>query len=245
MDEKLIKREPIGRDRFLYVSRHHTFGTDAVLLADFASARQDDRLVDLGTGCGIIPFILLRDGKLSEAVGVDISEEAVQLSRRTSHEWGMIRFEALHADLEQLKGRLPFGYYSLVTCNPPYKAPGAGFQNVDTVCRTARHEVACTLRGVVAAASGLLQTAGRFCICQRPERLAELICLMTEYRVEPKRLRFVCQRQGKEPWLVLVEGRKGGHSGLRVMPTLYVEQDGTESEEMLRIYGCYKEAKKP
>ena len=83
MDEKLIKKEPLGNGFFVYVSPLHTFGTDAVLLADFAAARKNDRLVDLGTGCGIIPFLILRNGCLSSAVGVDISIEAAKLAQRT------------------------------------------------------------------------------------------------------------------------------------------------------------------
>ena len=79
-------------------------------------------------------------------------------------------------------------------------------------------------------------------MCHRPERLSELLSLMTKYKVEPKRLRLVCQRKGEEPWLVLVEGRRSGNIGLRIEPTLYVEEDGGLSSEMIEIYGAYKEA---
>ena len=106
----------------------------------------------------------------------------------------------------------------------------------------ARHEVECTLKDIVAVSAKLLQTGGRLCMCHRPERLAELMRLMSEHKVEPKRLRLVCQRKGEEPWLVLVEGRRCGKVGLRIEPTLYVEENGNFSEEMINIYGAYKEA---
>ena len=242
MDEKLIKKEPLGRDFFVYVSPRHTFGTDAVLLADFASARKKDILVDLGTGCGIIPLLMLRDGNLKTAVGVDISLEAAALAERTSRELGTDNFTVLNSDLKELKGKISFGCHTLVTCNPPYKAPNGGLKNPDGVKATARHEVDCTLRNIIEVSAKLLQTSGRLCMCHRPERLAELMDLMREYKLEPKRLRLVCQRQGEEPWLVLIEGKKCAKTGLRISPTLYVEENGGFSPEMIKIYGAYKEA---
>lgn len=242
MDEKLIKKEPLGNNFFVYVSPRHTFGTDAVLLADFSSARKKDTLVDLGTGCGIIPLLMLRDGNLKTAVGVDISTEAAALAERTSRELQLQNFTVLNSDLKELKGKIGFGCHTLVTCNPPYKAPNGGLKNPDSVKATARHEVDCTLRDIIEVSAKLLQTSGRLCICHRPERLAELMDLMREYKLEPKRLRLVCQRQGQEPWLVLIEGKKCANTGLRIAPTLYIEEKGGFSPEMIKIYGAYKEA---
>jgi tRNA1(Val) A37 N6-methylase TrmN6 len=241
MDQKL-KKEPLGNGFFVNVSKHHTFGTDAVVLSHFAKARNKDKLVDLGTGCGIIPLIMLRNGSLKEAVGVDISREAVDLVGKTIEELELSNFKIVHSDLKALKGKVEFGCHTLVTCNPPYKAAGAGLKNPDEVEMVARHEVACNLEDIVSVAAKLLQTNGRLCMCHRPERLSELMCLMTKYKVEPKRLRLVCQRKGEEPWLVLLEGRRCGNTGLRIEPTLYVEDNDEFSKEMIEIYGVYKEA---
>ena len=144
--------------------------------------------------------------------------------------------------MNELKGKIDFGCHTLVTCNPPYKAPNGGLKNPDGVKAAARHEVDCTLRDIISVSAKLLQTSGRLCICHRPERLAELMDLMREYKLEPKRLRLVVQRQGEEPWLVLIEGKKCANTGLRISPTLYVEEKGGFSPEMIRIYGAYKEA---
>ncbi len=235
--------QPIGNGYNIYVSALHTFGTDAVLLAHFASAKAGDTAVDLGTGCGIIPFLMMRDGKLKSAVGVDISKQAVQLAEKTAAECGFSAFSAVEADIKSLKGAVPQGCYSLVTCNPPYKAAGAGIKSADPIEAAARHELLCSLEDIVSSAAKLLQTTGRLCMCHRPERLAQLMALMSKYGVEPKRLRLVCQRKGEEPWLVLVEGRRGGKVGLRIAPTLYVEENGELSREMNDIYGPYKEAR--
>lgn len=240
--DKNLKREPLGKDFYIYVSPHHTFGTDAVVLRNFANPKQKDRVVDLGTGCGIIPFLMIRDIKTLSAVGVDISAEAIALAKKTAADLNLNNFVAINSDLKDLKGKIEFGSHTLVTCNPPYKAENAGIKNPDKVDMVARHEVACTLEDIVAVSAKLLQTGGRLCMCQRPERLAEMMALFTKYKVEPKRLRLVCQRKGEEPWLILLEGKRCANTGLRIEPTLYVEENGQLSNEMIEIYGAYKEA---
>lgn len=242
MEQNLIKKEPLGKDFFLYVNKFHTFGTDAVLLANFAKAKPKDKAVDLGTGCGIIPLLMLRDGMLQSAVGVDISKQATDLAQKTREELNLDKFTVINSNLKDLKGKTQFGCHTLVTCNPPYKANNAGLQNENTLTKVARHEIECTLRDIVEVSAKLLQTGGRLCMCHRPERLSELMSIMTSCKVEPKRLRLVCQRKGEEPWLVLVEGKRCGNTGLRIEPTLYVEENGNFSKEMIEIYGAYKEA---
>lgn len=239
--EQNLKREPLGNGFFVNVSAHHTFGTDAVLLSHFANAKKRDKLVDLGTGCGIIPLLMLRDGNLSSAIGVDISTEATDLAQKTIKELELNNFSIINSNLTELKGKVEFGFHTLVTCNPPYKAPGAGLKNPDKVEAVARHEIACNLEDIVSVGARLLQTGGRLCMCHRPERLAELMSLMTKHKAEPKRLRLVAQRKGEEPWLVLVEGRRSGNIGLKIEPTLYIEENGEFSDEMIEIYGPYKE----
>ncbi len=239
--EQSIKKEPLGKGFYINVSKNHTFSTDAIVLANFSLPRKNDTLTDLGTGCGIIPFLMLRDGFLKSATGVDISEEAIFLAEKTKNELGLDKFSPLLCDLNCLSGKIEFGRQTLVTCNPPFKADGAGLKNPNERKMVARHEVACTLSDIVFVASKLLQTSGRFCICQRPERIAELMALLRENKLEPKRMRLVCQRVGKEPWLVLIEAKKCANTGLRIEPTLYIEENGDFSKEMLEIYGSYKE----
>lgn len=238
-----MKKEPLGKGFFINVSKNHTFGTDAVLLADFASVKKVKTHCDLGSGCGIISMLLLRDNTAENSVGVEISDEAVELAKATANEFAKDRFTVLHSDLLELKGKLPFGVYELVTCNPPYKANGAGILSDGTRDKVARHETMCTLEDVIETASHLLRSSGRFCLCQRPERLSDIINLMRKHKVEPKRLRIVCKKAGEEPWLVLIEGRRDAKSGMRIMPPLFVyDEKGNLSEEMLEIYGPYKEA---
>ncbi len=238
-----MKKEPLGNGFFINVSKNHTFGTDAVLLAHFASTKKVKNHCDLGAGCGIVSMLLLRDDTVANSVGVEISDEAVALAEKTAEEYANEKFTVLHSDLKDLKGKLSFGSFDLVTCNPPYKANGAGILSEGNRDIVARHETLCTLEDVIETGSRLLKSSGNFCICQRPERLTDIFCLMRKHRVEPKRLRTVCKKVGEEPWLVLVEGKRDAKSGLRIMPTLYVYDDeGNLTDEMLKIYGPYKEA---
>lgn len=237
-----MSREPIGDGIEIYVSKNHTFGTDAILLANFAAPRKNDIACDLGTGCGIIPLLWCRGDAPKQVYGVDIQEEACELANKSvEHNNLYEKFSVVCSDLLDLKGKVPFGSFQVVTCNPPYKAEGAGIKSQSGADKLARHETACTLEDIIKTAAKLLQTSGRFCMCNRPERLSEMLSLMHEYKIEPKRMRLVCQRKGQEPWLVLVEGRRCGNVGMRIMPTLYVEDGENFSQEMLEIYGSYKE----
>ena len=240
--EQSIKKEPLGKGLYIAVSKNHSFGTDAVLLSHFSSEKKVKRHCDLGMGCGIISMLLIREDKVESTVGVDISKEAVELARFTADEYSGGLFTPIFADLKNLKGVLPFSEFDLVTSNPPYKAEGAGIMSKTATDKVARHETECSLEDVISTASRLLKSSGRLCICQRPERLTDIIELMRKYKCEPKRLRIVCKSVGTEPWLVLVEGRRDGKSGMRIMPPLFVyDNDGNLSEEMLEIYGDYKE----
>lgn len=235
-----ISLEPLGNDTKIYVSKNHTFGTDAVLLSHFANPKRSDNAVDLGTGCGIIPLLWFRDKAVASATGLEISPEAVALANASKIKNGSPEaLNFLEGDIKAPFVSLKKGEYTLVTCNPPYKANGAGIISESAADKRARHETACELKDVISAAAGLLKFGGRFAICQRPERLSEIISLMTEYKLEPKKLRLVCKSEGCEPWLVLVEGRLGGGKGMRIMPNLNLYKNGELTKEMLEIEGSY------
>lgn len=241
--------EPLGNGVRIFVSDRHHFTTDTILLADFAKAKRSDKAADLGTGCGTIPLLWTREDPPNQIAAVEIQDDATELlteSIALNTENGIervSRITPIHADLRELKGKLSFGYYTLVTCNPPYKPEGTGLKNPDEGKTTARHETDCTIEDVCRAASQLLQFSGRFCLCLRPERLCDVTEALRKYDLEPKRLRFVQQRPDKAPKLFLLEARRGSKKGfLKVEPTLFIENDsGSFSEEMKEIYGTYKE----
>lgn len=225
----------------LVVSDSHTFGTDALLLAAFSAPKRKHTVCDFGTGCGIIPFYWLREG-VEKVHAVEIQPLACdQLTRSIEINSLGERFFLYNSDLRELKGKLEAGAFDLVTMNPPYTAEGHGIISETAADKIARHETSLELTDVFLSASRLLKFGGRMCICLRPERLTEAMAGMRKAKIEPKRLRFVSQRDGKAPWLFLLEGKKGRNPGLTVEKELHIENpDGTPSEEMLKIIGSYK-----
>ena len=225
----------------LVVSDSHTFGTDALLLAAFSAPKRKNTVCDFGTGCGIIPFYWLREG-VERVHAVEIQPLACdQLTRSIEMNSMGERFFLLNSDLRELKGKLDAGIFDLVTMNPPYTAEGHGIISEAAADKIARHETSLELTDVFLSASRLLKFGGRMCICLRPERLTEAMMGMREAKIEPKRLRFVSQRDGKAPWLFLLEGKKGRNPGLIVEKELHIENpDGTPSDEMKKIIGSYK-----
>lgn len=238
-----IHLEPLGNGINIYVSDSYHFSTDTILLADFSKLNGHKKCVELGTGCGTIPLLWYKHNPKLEITAVEIQEDACTLANK-SVEYNNLsdNIKIINADLKNLKGKLNYGYYDLVACNPPYKLSGGGITNPESSKQIARHETECTLDDICESASKLLQFGGKFCICQRSERLADVMESMRKFSIEPKALRMVQQRKNKSPKLFLLEGRRGGNRGfLNVLPTLFIEdENGSFSEEMMNIYGSYK-----
>ncbi len=224
----------------IYAGGVHRFGTDAFVLSGFARCRRKDIACDLGAGCGIVPLLLLgQENPPAKVYGLEIQPDGVELMSRAVAENGLEeKFFPLLGDLRWPPQELPRAAMDLVTCNPPYFQPGHGFESPVEGRRTARHEASCTLEELCQAVSKILKYGGRFCLCHRPERLADIFEAMRRHKLEPKRLRMVTQRAGTAPWLVLVEGRLGGNPGLTIEADLVVEHpEGGFSDEMLALYG--------
>ena len=247
MPQENEKIESIGSGMHIYTSRQHTFGTDAILLADFAAPKRNDIAADLGSGCGIIPFLWARYDAPASITAVELQENAVNLMQKSIVLNSLQeRITAVHADLREIQAHIsPLHSFSLVTMNPPYFALGSGYRSENSAQEAARHECFCTPEDAVAAADKLLRYGGRLCLCFKPARLADMICTMRNYAIEPKRLRFISGKAGKEPYLVLLEGKKGGKTALKVLPEISVQnRDGSYTEEMLTIYKDYGDGTK-
>ncbi|MBQ2823513.1 MAG: methyltransferase [Oscillospiraceae bacterium] len=219
------------------VSKEHKFGTDAFLLADFAKPRHKDKVCDLGTGCGIIPMLMHIKFSPKEIYGVDIQEQAIEQFNISVEKNSLASLHPVRADLKELWEDCPKGTFDVVTCNPPYKAANAGIESLGEAQKIARHEILCNINDVCRAASKLLKFGGKLCICNRPERLADVICAMRENNIEPKLLRFVSKSADTAPWLFLIEGKLGSKPFMKVMPPLFVKDGEGFSEELLSIYG--------
>ncbi|CZT56537.1 tRNA1(Val) (adenine(37)-N6)-methyltransferase [Eubacteriaceae bacterium CHKCI005] len=234
--EKPIERwESLGKDIGLFVSKRHTFGMDAVILARFAAPRKRDVACDLGAGCGIISFLWALGNGPARIDGVEMQQDGVELMTRSVdvNRLGH-RIRPICADLRRYR---PGQVYDLVACNPPYFKESAGTVSAEQGRRTARFEEAATLEDVVRCAAGILKDRGRFCMVHRPERLCDCMVAMREAGLEPKRIQLVHQRADKPPILLLAEGRKRCRPGMAVEPPLVlVGQDGRFTEEYRRMY---------
>lgn len=240
------KYEYLGSGIRVAVSKEHSFGTDAVLLADFASPKRNEKACDLGTGCGIIPMIWCRNGQAKEITAVELQEKGFLQtceSIRISSVEDKVR--AVNHDLKDIKSVLGHASMDIVTMNPPYKAADAGIKSVAKAELIARHEVECNLDDICSTAAYLLNFGGRLCMCNRPERLSDTIVAMKNNGIEPKRLRLVAKTPYTRPWLFLIEGRKGGKPFMNIDPLLIMYgEDGELSKEITDIYGEYKEITK-
>lgn len=240
------KLEPLAAGYSVLTGKNHTFSTDTILLADFSMPRAGETCADLGTGCGAIPILWCARSAPAVVYAVELQRDACALLERSVRHNGLgDKILVVPADIRHLKetGALPRGL-DLVACNPPYGREGGGPHGVSENRRIARHEVACGLSDIAAAAADLLRWGGRFCCCLRPDRLCDAVTQLRNAGIEPKRLRFVQQRKDRAPFLFLLQGRRGGRPGLAVEPALFVEsEDGGWSPEMLRIYGDYKEGR--
>ncbi len=243
-DERI---EALGSGLSVLISLDHGFGTDALLLAEFADPKRNALCMDLGTGCGIIPMLWKRNGVTADLYGLELQEKGYDQFRRSIDlcaEQGvpMENVHALCGDLRDLSSlELPLGKFKTVTMNPPYKPVDTGILSETTAEQIARHETTCTMDDAAAAAERLLNFGGNFAVCHRPERLPDVLEAFRAHSIEPKRLRFVQKNAGASPWLFLLEGRKGGKPFLKVLPPLLMQnEDGSDSDELLCILGEYR-----
>ena len=186
------------------------FGMDAVLLSGFANVRRGERAIDLGTGTGIIPILLEAKTEGEHFTGVEIQAESVDMARRSvqyNHLENKINIEV--GDIKDASGQFGASSFHVVTTNPPYMTGQHGLTNPNEAKAIARHEVLCCLEDVIRESARLLKPQGRFYMVHRPFRLVEIMVLMHQYGIEPKRMKMVHPFVDKEPNMVLLEGLRG------------------------------------
>ena len=214
------------------------FGMDAVLLSGFAKVKKGETALDLGTGTGIIPILMEAKTEAEDFKALESQEESADMARRS------VCYNHLEDKIEIVRGYFMeaadiFGAasFDVVTSNPPYMIGQHGLRNPDMPKAIARHEVLCNLEDVVSQASKVLKERGRFYMVHRPFRLAEIMNVLTKYRLEPKKMQLVYPYIDREPNMVLIEALKGGNSRVTVEPPLIVyKEPGVYTENILKIY---------
>jgi tRNA1Val (adenine37-N6)-methyltransferase len=215
------------------------FGMDAVLLSGFATAPEGGRVLDLGTGTGIIPILMSAKTKAAELVGLEIQPDSADMASRSVKLNDLeSKIKIVQGDIKEAGQLFEAASFDVVTSNPPYMIGGHGLQNPEAPKAIARHEVMCELEDVVKAAARCLKSGGKFYMVHRPFRLAEIMVVMHDYKLEPKRMQLVYPFVDKEPSMVLIEGARGGKSRITVeKPLIIYQSPGKYTDEIYDIYG--------
>ena len=215
------------------------FGMDAVLLSGFAKIRNNARVLDMGTGTGIIPILLKSREKGTHFTGLEIQKECADMASRSVAYNGLeSAIDIVCGDIKEAAEIFGAASFDVVTSNPPYMIGEHGLRNPYMAKAIARHEVLCTLEDVVSQASRVLKDRGHFFMVHRPFRLAEIFQVMMKYKLEPKRMQLVYPYIDREPNMVLIEACKGGNSRITVeRPLIVYEKPGEYTKSILEIYG--------
>ena len=215
------------------------FGMDAVLLSGFARAKKQERCLDLGCGNGIIPILMEAKTEGKHFTGLEIQPESADMAKRSVALNGLQdRIDIVEGDIKDASKIFGASSFHVVTTNPPYMTAQHGLTNVYEAKTIARHEVLCNLEDIIRESARLLMPGGRFYMVHRPFRLAEIISLMVQYRMEPKRMRLVYPYVNREPNMVLIEGLRGGKSRMTVeKPLIVYKEPGKYTDEIYDVYG--------
>jgi tRNA1(Val) A37 N6-methylase TrmN6 len=226
--------------RIIQAARGFRHSMDAVLLAHFAAPRATDRVLDLGCGHGAVSLLLAGWHPDLRVVGLELQERLASRARRGVQLNGLQdRVQIVEGDLRHIETLLPPHDFDLVVCNPPYRQVGRGRLSADPEIRQAKHELSATLADVVRAIRYALAPEGRGCLIHHASRLADVTATLRAHRMEPRLLRSVHSYPGADAELILIEARRDGRQGLRVLPplVLYQRPGGPIGPEMAAIVG--------
>ena len=215
------------------------FGMDAVLLSGFADAKEGSRVLDLGTGTGIIPILMEAKTDAACLVGLEIQKDSADMARRSvalNHLEEKI--EIVTGDIKEAVSLFGAASFDVVTSNPPYMTEKHGLTNPTAPKAIARHELLCTLEDVIAQAAKLLKPGGNFFLVHRPFRLVDIMVLLREHHLEPKRMKMVYPFVEKDPNMVLIQASRGGKPHMTVeKPLIVYQKPGVYTQEIYDIYG--------
>ena len=215
------------------------YGIDAVLLSGYAKVKPGERVLDLGTGTGILPILLAAKTPGRSFTGLEIQKESADMARRSvALNHLNDRISIVQGDIREAVSIFGAASFDVAVSNPPYMIGRHGLTNPDPAVAIARHEILCSFRDIAEQTSRILTDRGRFDLIHRPFRLAEIMCTLKEYRLEPKRMRLVYPFADKEPNMVLLEACKNGNPRIRVeKPLIVYERPGVYTREIREIYG--------
>lgn len=242
MEEKVINNLVYYNNLKIVQNKNYfNFSLDSVLLPNFVFLGQKNNkmILDLCTGNAPIPLILSTK-TMDKIYGVevqkkifDLAVESVKINNLSN------RIELINDDVKNIINRFETDTFDIITCNPPYfKISGSSVRNDNSIKSIARHEIMVNLEDIIKISKKLLKNGGSLCMVHRTDRLVEIIETMKRNNIEPKRLQFVYPKINSESNLILIDGKKNGNIGLKVLPPLYIHnEDGSYTDKVLKIFG--------
>lgn len=215
------------------------FGIDSILLSDFAKEiKPNTKVLDLGTGTGIIATLLCEKTNLKEIIGVEIQKEVYEMAQKSIILNQLEnKFKIVNEDILNLNKIFEKNMFDAIVTNPPYKKKDTGIKNEEEKKIISRHETTANLEDFIKISKDLLRDKGEFYMVHRTDRLVDILSIMRSYKIEPKIMRFVYSNKNSEPKLVLIKGVKNAKPFLKVEKNLYIyNTDGKYTEELLKIY---------
>lgn len=232
--------EELGRGDLSIIQKRHgfRFGTDSILLADFAVVRGAARVGDFGTGSAILPLLMSDNAPRATFEAWEMQPGIADMATRCIAMNGLeARIHVHTGDARDAARDVGHGALDMVVCNPPYYRSGTGDVSQDETARIARHGSPELVGELIRAAAKVIRFGGRMCMVYPAEGLSDIICDMRSAALEPKKLRLVQARPGSVPSIALIEGLRGGKRGLNVMPPLILtDENGAPTQETRRIY---------
>ena len=236
--------------RIIQDPKRFCFGMDAVLLSAFAVENSDKnvvvektpmdgkRVLDMGTGTGILPILLAAKTTARELVGLEIQKDSAEMAKRSVLLNDLQdRIRIVEGDIKEAANLFDAASFDVITCNPPYMIGGHGLKNANEAKSIARHEVLCDFEDVASAAERLLCPSGRFFLVHRPFRLSEILVTLTKHKLEPKRMQLVYPFADQDANMVLIEAVRGGKSRMKVeKPMIIYSEPGRYTKELLKVY---------
>lgn len=245
---KLIEDERLDETGFSDIKviqkpKEFCYGIDAVLLSAFASGetgvfidkKKIKSIADLGTGSGIIPFILSHKTDATYILGVEKQKSSYDRAVRALEHNNLKSVKFINSDILELDNE-NMGKFDMVTSNPPYEKLGRGIKNSSESKYIARHETSAELKDFIKCASELLKPKGHFFLVHRPSRLSDIIYFCREYDIEPKELQMIAPRSGEKPNIMLIHGIKSGENELNVLKQITVYEGDSYTDEVMKLY---------
>lgn len=215
------------------------FGVDSILLSDFAkNIKNGAKVVDIGTGTGIIAILLCAKTGLSKIYGIEVQDEVAKMAKRSVKLNNLEdKMDVLNINIKECTNYLEPHSIDAVVSNPPYKKENTGVKNIDKRQLISRHEVECNLEDVIKNSAILLKDLGEFYMVHRAERIVDIMVLLRKYNMEPKIIRFVQSKAKDKPTLILIKAIRCAKEYLKIeKPLIIYNDDGTYTDEIIKIY---------